>query len=427
MAERLAEKATIEGLREENARLEAEVARLQTLATLSAQPAVSKPRITSEILRKAMVIVCIVFAVLLAVFGNLFFWAANTLVDQDRFVAATAPVIRDTKVQQTMALYATNQIFAAVNVQQLVTQALPPRASFLAPQLAGQVRGFTESSLQKTLASQKLQQTWNTVVAKQHENFIQYAKHYQGNGTVSLNDVFQQLTSRVSNTKLSFLQGKQLPKNIGSITVVTASWLPMLHTLVTNIGVWRTLSILGLVVFVALAIWLSRKKRHTIFYLSLFSILGLATSLIALRAIREQLVDKVQPSYRAGVASAIQILGHGLLVQTATIIIAIVILGFITWISGGSPSAASVKRFTQSLFTGKLHGVLFAQENRITSWVGSHRKSLEWITVGVFIALMLSLQLTIKTLILLVVLLLIAVLGIEIVGNQARRVPDQRV
>lgn len=367
-----------------------------------------------------------VLAVLLLVLGNLFFWAGNTLVSQDRFVAATAPVIQDSQVQQTLALYTTNQIFAAVDVQQIITQVLPPKADFLAPQLAGQVRGYTETSLKKALAAPKFQQTWNTVIANQHERIIAFVKNYQGNGTISLNDVFQHLTAGLGSTKLSFLQGKQLPKNVGSITLVNASWLPAAHNLVNNIGTWRLLSILGLVIFTALAIWLSRKRRQTIFYLCLFSVISLFGSLVILRLARQRIVDNVQQPYQAGATRAIQILAHSLLVQTFTIMAAIIILGIIAWISGASNSALATKRFIRDLFTNKLHGLIFTQENAFTSWVGRYKQLLEWVAFGLFILLMLTLRITAKTLILLVVLLVIVVLIIEILSNQARQAPKLR-
>lgn len=420
MAKRPAKKATLDELQKENARLEAEVAKLRTLNTNQPHTAASPSHLISG-LKKAAVVVCMVLAVLLLVAGNLFFWAGNTLVSQDRFVAATAPVIQDTQVQQSLALYTTNHIFAAVDVQQIITHVLPPRADFLAPQLTSQVRGFTKNSLQKALAAPKFQQTWNTVIARQHERIIHFAKTYQGNGTISLNDIFQRLTAGLGDTKLSFLQGKQLPKNVGSITVVTASWLPAFHNLVTNIGMWRLVCILGLVIFTALAIWLSRKKRRTIFYLCLFSVLGLFGSLVVLRLFRQRLIDNVQPAYQAGATRAIQIIAHSLLVQTFTIIAAIVILGIITWISGDSGSARNSKRFIRDLFTNKLHALFFSQENVITSWIGRYRVVLDWVAFGIFLLLMLTLRLTTKTLILLVVLLIIVVLAIEVLSNQSRK------
>lgn len=426
MAKTSSSKATIDKLRKENARLEAEVARLHTLATKPELPSAPKQHSISGIIRKTAVIVCMVLAVVLLALSNLFFWAGNTVVNQQRFDAAMAPVIKDQQVQQTLALYTTNQIFANIDVTQYIASVLPPRANFLAPQLAGQVRGFTQTGLQKALATPKLQQTWNSVISRQHQRIITFAEKYQGNGTISLNDVFQQLTAGLGNTKLAFLSGKQLPSSVGSVTLVTASWLPLLHNLIVHIGTWRTLSIIGLIVFVGLAIWLSQKRRRTIYLLCLFSSLGLVISLVILRAVREHLIDSLNQAYAPGVASALHIFFHGLVVQTLTIIAALIIIGLIAWVSGSTASATATKRFIRTLFTEKLHNLLFAEENAVTKWISARRQLLEWCAVALFILLSLLVRLTTKTLIVLVVLLLVVVLVIEIASSQAKHVPEQK-
>jgi hypothetical protein len=150
-------------------------------------------------------------------------------------------------------------------------------------------------------------------------------------------------------------------------------------------------------------------------------VLGLLGSLVILRIVRQRIIDNVQGAYQVGATSAIQIIAHSFLVQTLTIIVAVIILGLITWISGNSSSAGVTKRYIRSLFTDKLHTLFFAEENVVTSWVGKYQRMLEWVTIGIFILLMLSLRLTAKTLTLLVVLLAIVILAIEIMSNQARK------
>ena len=414
--------ATVEALQKENARLEAENARLSKLAARH-QPA-EQSRQTSQRWRPYAVTVLMILAVILLVLGNLFFWAGNTVVKQDRFVATTTPVIQNSQVQQAMSLYATNQIFSTVDVTQVVEQALPPRADFLAPQLAGQLKTGTRTAFQTILARPQFQTRWNAVLAKQHDRIIQYAKTYQGNGTISLNDIFQQLAANLQNTRLSFLAGKQLPPQVGNITVITATWLPVLHTVISNIDIWRSLSILGLIIFLALAIWISHNRRRTVYLFCLFSALGLAISLILLRAIRERIIDTVDPQYVGGVTQAIQILVHGLVVQTFTIIAALLVFGLITWVSGSSHSAMATKQQTQALFTGRLHALMFREENTVSRWVGGHRRLLEWGAVVIFIISMLSVRLTATTLIVGVLLLLIAVLIVEALSPQVRGATD---
>lgn len=414
-------KVTIDNLRKENARLGAEIARLSKLTTSQVQESSTTNRNVHRILRNTTAVVSMLLAGVLLVAGNFFFWTGNTIVSQDRFVAATAPVIQDQQVQQSIALYATNQLFNTVNVQHYVSQALPPGADFLAPQLTNQIRNNTQTTLQKALATPKFQQVWNSIVANQHQRIIQFAEKYEGNGTISINEIFTQLTSKLSNTKLAFLAGRQLPQNIGSIEVINASWLPFLHTLIVNIGAWRALSLLGLIVFTTIAIWLSGNRRRTIYLLGFFAVLGLLISLVMLRGMRERIIDKVNPDYSAGVANAIHIMTQGLVKQTFTIVALLIILSVIAWISGASPGALRTKRYFRTIITEKFHHVLFGNENVVTSWIGAHRSLLEWGTLTLIILLMLILRLTFTTLTVLVVLLIIIVTGIEIASNRTRQ------
>jgi hypothetical protein len=158
----------------------------------------------------------------------------------------------------------------------------------------------------------------------------------------------------------------------------------------------------------------------------LFAALGLVISLVVLRTVRERFIGTINPAYAPGIASALHLFFHGFVVQTLTIIAALVIIGFITWISGSSASALSTKRFTRALFTEKLHAVLFSDENSVTTWIRRRRQLLEWCAVGLFIVLSLLVRLTVKTLIVLVILLLIVVFVIEIASSQAGRLPERK-
>ncbi len=379
----------------------------------------SKRKNPWNILRNITVVLLISFAVALLTAGNLFFWTGNTVVKQDRYVAATAPIIKDSEVQKAMSLYTTNSIFNNIDVQQQLVNVLPPRADFLAPQLSSQLKGFTNTTLQKSLANPKFQEKWNQVQARQHDRLINFAANYSGDDKISINEIFNQLTSNLKDTKLSFLAGKQLPPKYGDITVVQASWLPIFHNVVTHIDAWRTIALSLLAVCLAIAIWLSRNRRRIIYMFSLFAGIFMFITLIALRAIRERVADNTDPQYSEGVRHALQIVFHSLVLQTVTILAAAIILGLIAWLSGNSRGAKAVKNQVSLLFSGKLHDSIFgSSSNKFVNWVQSNKRVLEWASVGVLTLLMLVVRLTLKSLLIYVLLLLISILAIEVVGGQ---------
>src|ERR1035438_8732243 len=55
--------------------------------------------------RKPVIWICVVFATLLLVFSNIFFWTSRTIVDTNRFVATVGPVIQQPAVQSGIAQY----------------------------------------------------------------------------------------------------------------------------------------------------------------------------------------------------------------------------------------------------------------------------------------------------------------------------------
>lgn len=407
-------------LREENAKLKAENKRLQERNSKAmAKKKTSKPL---SMVRGVAAIFLVSLAVALLFVGNLFFWTGNTVVKQDRWVAATQPIIKDPVVQQTMALYTTNQIFNNVDVQKNIENVLPPRADFLAPQLTTQLRGGAQKVLLTALSKPSFQDKWNQVQARQHQRLIDFATNYKGDDKISINEIFNQLTQSLKDTKLAFLAGKQLPPKVGEITVVSAPWLPVFHNVVTNIDTWRLLSIILLVLCVAGAVWLSRNRRRTIYIFSLGSAAFMAVTLIGLHVIRDRVLSQVDPQYVEGVRHIIQIVFHSLVIQTVTILLAALLVALIAWVSGNSKGARAIKKQTSLLFSGKLHTKLLgSSENKLVLWVASNKRLVQWGAVALLTLVMLLVRLTMKSLLIYALLILLAVLVVEVIGGESKQ------
>jgi hypothetical protein len=405
-------------LRAENARLKAENKEIKRLASEGTHNQSTQAKVRRQPLRSLLIFMLVAFATALLVVGNIFFWLGNTVVKQDRFVAATEPIIKNAQVQQTLASYTTNNIFNTIDVQKITEEVLPPRAVFLAPQLTTQLKSTTEKALQTTLAKPSFQEKWNVILAKQHDRLVTFASNYKGDGTISLNDVYNQLSGSLQNTKLGFLANKKIPEKVGSIEVVNAAWLPVFHNVTTNIDTWRLLSVALLVLCIALAVWLSKNKRKTLYAISISASIFMLISLVALRVTRETIAQKADPQYADGVRSALQIFFHPFVLQTATIFFAFTLIAFITWASSTSKSAVSLREKIGLLFSGKMHTQLFGENsNKYADWVNHNRRILEWGFIATIAATMLLVRLTLKSLILYALLMLVAVLAVEVVAG----------
>jgi chromosome condensin MukBEF MukE localization factor len=81
-------------LQAENRRLKAENERLSEMVTKTKSKKSGKNPL--NVLRRVGIILLVGLAVALLTVGNIFFWTGNTVVKQDRYVAATSPIITST-------------------------------------------------------------------------------------------------------------------------------------------------------------------------------------------------------------------------------------------------------------------------------------------------------------------------------------------
>ncbi len=402
-------------LKAENERLLLENARLrQQLDTPSPVPGKHPVR---RSIRGLAATLLLALAIALLVAGNLLFWAGGTVVDNDRYSQTMAPLIRNHAVQQAVASYTTSQLYQNVDVTQQVQNALPPQADFLAPTIASQLRGATQTTLEKVLANPQFQDRWNQAQSKAHARFIATVKQSGGDGVINLNELYQQLSGSLAGTKLAFLAGKQLPSKVGSIQVASGEQIRVLHQVIGHINTWRIVAILLFLLCAAASVYLARRRRHMVIRLGLLSAAALLATLIAGRITREAVAAQVQPAYADATRQAVQIVLHPLVVQTTVLLCLFALVALVAWLTGPSRAAVYVQGRVQLLFAGKLHHALLGEhESGLTRWVGRHKRLLQWAAIVVAALLMLATRLTPTALVWYVVVVVLAVLLIELLG-----------
>ncbi len=412
--------STLTELKKENAALKAENKKLsRTLADSGIAQAVTKNR-----WRSLAVIILVVISAVLIFLGNIFFWAGNTVTKTDRYVKTVAPLVEDPAIQTAVATYATQQIYDNVDVEPYIAEVLPPRAQFLAPTLTTQLEGQTKNALNKIVASPKFKQVWVDTQTNAHQRFVKVATNYTGDGTIRLNNLYQYLSGELKNTPLSFLAGKQLPKNVGNIQIAEVKWLPKVHTLVTQIDTWRIIAICMLVLTTAAAVLVSQRRRRTTITLGLTYAGIMFLTLISIRVGREVSANSVNTEYQEAVRHAYQIIVHQLGLQTIAVMLGGLLVAAVAWISGPSRSARAITSRVNTLLAGHAHKALFSKENTATLWLGANKRVIQWGYVGILAAIMLFSRLTPLSLVLFAVIMLVGVLIVELLA--APQKPHQK-
>jgi len=125
-------------------------------ATIVQPPSASKGRI-------ALAVVIFIVAGLLAPVAFIGAWASRTIDDTDRYVSTVAPLIDSPEVRAAVTMQVTDALFASVPVEQLLGEALPPRAAVLSGPIASGLESFVRSRVAEILSTPEARAAWVTI------------------------------------------------------------------------------------------------------------------------------------------------------------------------------------------------------------------------------------------------------------------------
>lgn len=142
--------AELDRLREENARLRAEVEH-----DLEAQDQRRHRR------RRGFVAVAllVVGSILLPI-SVLTVWTRNQLLDTDRYVETVAPLAKDPAIQSAMTARISSKVEELLDVKSLAEDALPERAAFLAAPIAAGANNLIDSATKRVVESERFDAAW---------------------------------------------------------------------------------------------------------------------------------------------------------------------------------------------------------------------------------------------------------------------------
>src|SRR5690242_3425955 len=149
------------------ARLRAEVEALQERLDTRAQRAAW--RMTARRTGAAVLVAVAAFAAVCTLVGV---WTANTTFNTDRWVRTVAPLPDDPKVAAAVSQYAATQLFAVLDVEDRLREALPPRAGFAAGPVAGQLQTYVRQAVEAVLRSDRFQAVWLELNRQAHQQIV---------------------------------------------------------------------------------------------------------------------------------------------------------------------------------------------------------------------------------------------------------------
>lgn len=353
--------------------------------------------------------------------ASFFFYLSFSVLDSNRFMNIMGPLIQKPVIQKEIATDMTNALFEQVDVEKITADALPPKISFLAPAVFGQIKKYTEGAIEAVIKNDKFQTVWNDVLKTTHDGLVTGLREYKGDGTININDLYKKLQKKIDNPKLQFIDGVQLPNSIGNITIIEASWLPIAHNVVANIYAYRTIAITLMLLSVILAIWLSLDKRRAIIQVGLMLAILSAVMLVSVRIARMTLLQSVDSSHLAAANEVWDAVVSPFAWQLVGYAVVSLFVVVVAWLSGSSKSALKFKMHFDQLLAGRLHKALFAKENSLTKWVGGHDKALMITASLLAVALLLFIDLNWINLLLMAIVYILVLTAINVLSPTKKR------
>ena len=300
-----------------------------------AEPAASKGRV-----RGVIAAVLGVLAILVLTVTAVAVWATATVFNSEKVADIVGDALAEPEVSTALADYLTTQVFNAVDVDSVLTQALPDQLQRFEPILATGARTAVERGLTRVLSNPEVQNLMKTVVERAHRRAMDLLEGdglVDGidvtDGTVTLNTLpligrgleqiqrlglfsdlqIPELTASGDPDEqiaaLSEATGRDLPDDFGQLVVYRSDQLADAQATLANAQrlfafakrvVWVLIALS--IVLVAATILVARRRWRATFLLGLG---GLAAMVVVRSATRRVVDDAPELAARPGGKAAI--------------------------------------------------------------------------------------------------------------------------
>ena len=369
-------------------------------------------------------------------------WGARTVLNTDRYVATVAPLANDPAVQQSIASKVTAQVFEALNVEGVISDALASigdRATVLAGPLTTALRGFVQEQVLRVVQSDAFDTFWIEANRFVHTQVVEVLKGNEEQVSVVEGKVLLNLVPLINLAlaqiegvagdligrdvtlpqidpdtprseavnRLEQALGVNLPDDYGSIQVYDADSLAALQQALFTFQRLLILLLILIPVLVAVTLLVSTRRRRTLIQLAVGGAIGLV--LIRRLAIvgRDDLFASVDTQDFPSVRVLTNELMDSLFRYTGILLAIVLLTLLIALLTGPYPWAVAFRRWVGDLgrsFGAAIGGKPLPETGRLR-WIRDHRDGLMLAGGVLAVALFLFVDLTLLAFVVVGVLL----------------------
>jgi len=239
--------------------------------------------------RRGLALSLVVLASIVAFVAIFSVWVNRQLLNTDNWTATSSRLLEHPVIRDRVADYLVEELYANVDVEGELRNALPPRAQPLAGPAAGALRSVAERGTKEILARPRAQLAWEEANRNAHKLLLRVLEG--GGSVVSTNngvvvlDLKQLLAETQARVGLGGRLRSALPANAAEITILRSDQLSLAQdTFKTLRSLPIVLVSLSLLLF-AIALWISpgwRRQAVRAYGIGFIAAGGLALAAIAM-------------------------------------------------------------------------------------------------------------------------------------------------
>jgi Short C-terminal domain len=297
--------------------------------------------------RRALPLVLVAIATLLAFLAIFALWANRQLLDTDNWTDTSSALLQDEDIREQISIFLVDELYSNVDVQGELEGALPPRGAALAGPLASGLQSPLQEGVKELLDRPRVQALWEEANRRAHRRFLQIVEGGGDNVSTEGGDVTLDLQGMLGASGAGGALADRLPPDAAQLTVLKSDELELAQDLVDFMKALAWILLILAIGLYALAVYLARGWRREAFRAVGFGLAFAGALALVLRSVAgDGLTDSLAET--EGVKPAIQStwsIGTSLFQEAASAALAygIVIVAF-AWLAGPTRLAVANRR-----------------------------------------------------------------------------------
>ena len=300
--------------------------------------------------RRRLPLILVSVATLLAFLAIFALWANRQLLDTDNWTDTSSELLENDEIRGQTATFLVDQLYANVDVQGQIAEALPPRAQPLAGPAAGGLRDLAVRGADSLLQRPRPQALWEQANQRAHARLLNIV---EGGGdvvsteggavTLDLRELVGQTADRVGAEEAE----SRIPEGAGQITIMESDNLELAQDAVRYLKASAIVLLVLAIGLMVLAVYLaSAWRREALRAVGFGFLLAGVAALVARSFAGDAVVDALASTEAVRpAAEAVWTISTDLLVEAASASIAYgIVLIFSAWLAGPTAAATSVRR-----------------------------------------------------------------------------------